>query len=88
LAPPVIFSHSGAWPSYFVDQNKTTHNFAPFTTITRGSGRLVVIHRLRRTRYQSRSVITADRDQVFQLMPISGCMSETDGYLVAISFTQ
>jgi hypothetical protein len=31
LAPPVIFSHSGAWPSYFANQNKTAHNFPPFS---------------------------------------------------------
>jgi hypothetical protein len=31
LAPPVTFSHSGAWPSYFVNHNKTADNFAPFS---------------------------------------------------------
>jgi hypothetical protein len=31
LAPPVTISQSGGWPSHFVNQNKTAHNFAPYT---------------------------------------------------------
>jgi hypothetical protein len=31
LAPPVTFSHSGGWPSHFVNQNKTADNFAPYS---------------------------------------------------------
>jgi hypothetical protein len=31
LAHPVTFSHSGAWPSHFVNQNKIADNFAPYS---------------------------------------------------------